>query len=250
MNRDEEYRKFMKRKNLVSFSVMVKETDISVQADKNLFDMARESVFTYRGHIETFIQNNPGFLTSLVPWNMKSPAPLIIHEMIKAGNLAGVGPMAAVAGAIAEFVGKDLLAHSEEVVVENGGDIFLKLNDPVTIGIYAGKSPLSMKLGVRLIPENRPLSICTSSGTVGHSLSFGKSDAVCIISHSCALADAAATAIGNRIRSKGDVKTAVQEAKKMDGIIGAVAIIDDIIGLWGDLDIIPLTEAYSRGKKG
>jgi ApbE superfamily uncharacterized protein (UPF0280 family) len=170
--------------------------------------------------------------------------------MIKAGNLAGVGPMAAVAGAIAEFVGKDLLAHSEEVVVENGGDIFMKLNDPVTIGIYAGKSPLSMKLGVRLIPGNRPLSICTSSGTVGHSLSFGKSDAVCIVSHSCALADAAATAIGNRIRSKGDVKTAVQEAGKMDGITGAVAIIDDIIGLWGDLDIIPLTEAYSHGKKG
>jgi len=250
MNRDEEYRKFMKRKNLVSFSVMVKETDIAVQADKNLFDMARESVFTYRGYIEAFIQNNPGFLTSLVPWNTKSPAPLIIDEMIKAGNLAGVGPMAAVAGAIAEFVGKDLLAHSEEVVVENGGDIFMKLNDPVTIGIYAGKSPLSMKLGVRLIPGNRPLSICTSSGTVGHSLSFGKSDAVCIVSPSCALADAAATAIGNLIRSKGDVKTAVQEAGKMDGITGAVAIIDDIIGLWGDLDIIPLTEDRSHGKKG
>ncbi|RPJ78103.1 MAG: UPF0280 family protein, partial [Deltaproteobacteria bacterium] len=114
----------MKRKNLVSFTVMVKETDIAVQADKNLFDTARESVFTYRGYIEAFIQSNPGFSTSLIPWNTKTPVPLIIDEMIKAGNLAGVGPMAAVAGAIAEFVGKDLLAHSEEVVVENGGDIF------------------------------------------------------------------------------------------------------------------------------
>jgi uncharacterized protein len=250
MNRDEEYRKFMKRKNLVSFTVMVKETDIAVQADKNLSDMARESVLKFRGYIEAFIQRNPGFSTSLVPWNIESPAPLIINEMIKAGNLAGVGPMAAVAGAIAEFVGKDLLVHSEEVVVENGGDIFMKLKDPVTIGIFAGKSPLSMKLGVRLIPENRPLSICTSSGTIGHSLSFGKSDAVCIISHSCALADAVATAIGNQIQSRMDVKTAVQEARNIDGILGAVAIIDDIIGLWGDLDIIPLTEAYPRGKKG
>jgi uncharacterized protein len=250
MNRDEEYRKFMNRKNLVSFTVMVKETDIAVQADKNLFDEARESVLKFRGYIEAFIQRNPGFATSLVPWNTESPAPLIINEMIKAGNLAGVGPMAAVAGAIAEFVGMDLLAHSKEVVVENGGDVFMKLNEPVTIGIYAGKSPLSMKLGLRLIPGNRPLSICTSSGTVGHSLSFGKSDAVCIISHSCALADAAATAIGNRIKSKTDIRTAVKEAGKINGILGAVAIIDDIIGLWGDLDIIPLTEEYSRGKKG
>lgn len=250
MSRDEEYRKFMNRKNLVSFTVMVKETDIAVQADKNLFDTARESVLKFRGYIEAFIQRYPGFATSLVPWNTKSPAPLIINEMIKAGNLAGVGPMAAVAGAIAEFVGMDLLAHSKEVVVENGGDVFMKLNEPVTIGIYAGKSPLSMKLGLRLTPKNRPLSICTSSGTIGHSLSFGKSDAVCIISHSCSLADAAATAIGNRVKSKADIKTAVKEAGKIDGIIGAVAIIDDIIGLWGDLDIIPLTEECSRGKKG
>jgi hypothetical protein len=170
--------------------------------------------------------------------------------MIRSGNMAGVGPMAAVAGAVAEFVGKDLLEYSGEVVVENGGDIFMKLNSPVTVGIYAGKSPLSMKLGIRLIPDDRPLSVCTSSGTIGHSLSYGKSDAVCIVSHSCALADAAATAIGNLIQSGSDIKHAVQSAKNMDGILGAVAIIDDIIGLWGDLDIIPLTEKNSHGKKG
>jgi hypothetical protein len=250
MDREQEYRKFVNRKHLQSFTVRVKETDIAVQADRNLSAVARESILKFRGHIEAFIKHHPDFATSLIPWNPDKPAPLIIHEMIRSGNMAGVGPMAAVAGAVAEFVGKDLLEYSGEVVVENGGDIFMKLNSPVTVGIYAGKSPLSMKLGIRLIPDDRPLSVCTSSGTIGHSLSYGKSDAVCIVSHSCALADAAATAIGNLIQSGSDIKHAVQSAKNMDGILGAVAIIDDIIGLWGDLDIIPLTEKNSHGKKG
>ena len=250
MDREQAYRRFVNRKNLKSFTVRVKETDIAVQADTDLSAIARESTLQFRGHIEAFIQDHPEFATTLVPWTTNTPAPPIVHEMIRSGNLAGVGPMAAVAGAVAEFVGKDLLEHSTEVVIENGGDIFMKLNSPVIVGIYAGQSPLSMKLGIRLIPDERPLSICTSSGTIGHSLSFGKSDAVCIVSHSCALADAAATAIGNRIRSKSDIKSAVQAAKNIDGILGAVAILDDIIGLWGDLDIIPLTEKNSHGKKG
>ena len=228
----------------------VQESDIAVQAEKPLQDITKDLILKYRGHIKAYIQRYPGFAKSMVPWHEDGPTPLIIQDMIRAGKTAGVGPMAAVAGAIAEYVGKDLLAYSNEVVVENGGDIFMKLNSPVTIGIYAGESPLSMKLGLRFNPEGDSFSICTSSGTVGHSISYGKSDAVCIVSRSSSLADAVATAIGNCIQSESDIQQAVIKCKKIKGIIGAVAIKGNQIGLWGNIEVIPLNGVTGGGKKG
>ena len=160
--------------------------------------------------------------------------------MVSAGERAGVGPMAAVAGAIAEHVGIDLLTHTDEVVVENGGDIFFKTNGPVTIGIFAGKSPISLKMGLRVNPEVKPLSVCTSSGTVGHSLSLGKADAVCVLSGSCSLADAAATSIGNRIASKAHIGSAIDFGKNIKGVDGIVVIMGNKMGMWGELEILRL----------
>ena len=117
-------------------------------------------------------------------------------DMVKAGKNAGVGPMAAVAGAIAEHVGLGLLKSTNHVIVENGGDIFIKTDAPLTVGIFAGKSSLSLRIGIRLSGGPKPMAVCTSSGTVGHSLSLGRADAVCVAADSCAIADAAATAIG------------------------------------------------------
>jgi len=250
MDRDQRYRRFVKRNNLISFHVVVQESDIAVQADKPLQHETKELVLKYRGHIESYIRRHPAFGKSMVPWHEHSPAPLIIQDMILAGKTADVGPMAAVAGAIAEYVGKDLLAYTDEVVIENGGDIFMKLNSPVTIGIYAGNSPFSMKLGIRFDPEGVPFAACTSSGTIGHSISYGKSDAVCIISRSGALADAAATAIANRIQSKSDIPGVVTKCKKIDGILGAVAIMGDQVGLWGNIEIVSLKGISGEGKKG
>lgn len=250
MDRDQQYRKFVNRKNLLSFKVVVQESDIAVQAEKPLQKITKESILKYRSHIEAYIQRYPAFAKSMIPWHDDGPAPMIISDMIRAGETAGVGPMAAVAGAIAEYVGKDLLAYSNEVVVENGGDIFMKLDSSVTIGIYAGRSPLSMKLGLRFDPQGDPFSICTSSGTVGHSISYGKSDAVCIVSRSSALADAAATAIGNCIQSKSDIQKAVLKCSTIKGVLGAVAIKDNQIGIWGEVEVVPLTGLTGGGKKG
>jgi len=250
MDRDQKYRRFVKRKNLISFNVVVQESDIAVQAEKPLEDVTKELILKYRGHIEAYIRRYPAFEKSMIPWHEHGPAPLIIHDMIHAGKMAGVGPMAAVAGAIAEHVGKDLLAYSNEVVVENGGDIFMKLNSPATIGIYAGKSPLSMEIGIRFDPKGNPFAICTSSGTVGHSISYGKSDAVCIVSRSSALADATATAIANCIQSTSDIEKSVTKCKKIDGILGAVAVMGDQIGLWGNIEIVSLKGISGEGKKG
>jgi ApbE superfamily uncharacterized protein (UPF0280 family) len=144
-----------------------------------------------------------------------------------------VGPMAAVAGAMAEYVGKDLLAYSDEVIVENGGDLFLKVDMQRQVGIYAGDSPLSGKIALEVWPEETPMGMCTSSGTVGHSLSYGAADAVIAVSPSTALADAAATAIGNMVKDATDINKAIEYAMSVDGLDGIVVIKGSDMGVWG-----------------
>ena len=234
------YRHLVLNDHLVDFRVTVKETDLFVQALKPLEDMTRELILENRGYIENYIKRYPEFARTLKPWRVQGPEPSIINEMANAGEKAGVGPMAAVAGAIAEHVGSGLLKHSDEVVVENGGDVFLKLDNPVAIGIFAGASPLSLRLGIRVESREKPISICTSSGTIGHSLSMGTADAVCVTSDSCSLADAAATSIGNRVLSRTHIQTAIDFGKHIEGVGGIVVIIGDNVGIWGDLEVVPL----------
>jgi ApbE superfamily uncharacterized protein (UPF0280 family) len=234
------YRNLVLKDNLVDFRVTVKETDLFVQALKPLEDITRELVLENRGYIENYIERHPEFARTLKPWRVRGPEPKIINEMALAGEKAGVGPMAAVAGAIAEHVGSGLLKHSDEVVVENGGDVFLRLNNPVTIGIFAGTSPLSLRMGICVDSKERPISVCTSSGTIGHSLSLGKADAVCVVSDSCSLADAAATSIGNRVTSKSHIQSAIDFGKHIEGVRGIVVIIGNDVGIWGKLKVVPL----------
>jgi len=145
--------------------------------------------------------------------------------------------MASVAGAIAEFVGTELLAFTPEIIVENGGDIYLKSLGKKIIGIYAGESPLSGKIELEIDGADTPLGICTSSGTVGHSLSYGKADAVIVLSQSATLADAAATAIANLIKQPGDMPSGIERAKSIEGVSGVIIIQGDKTGLWGKVKI-------------
>jgi ApbE superfamily uncharacterized protein (UPF0280 family) len=231
--------------DLKSFRVVVKETDLHIHAESDLTVRASEIVAQYRGYIEGYIRRHPIFLESLVPISIDDPAPSIVSEMILAAKIAGVGPMAAVAGAIAANVGRDLLSHTSQVIVENGGDVFAKTHQPLLMGIYAGFSPLSLNIGLRLECDNDPVGICTSSGTVGHSLSKGKADAVCVVSPNCILADAAATAIGNVIQSPTDISPAIEFGRTITGVSGLVIIVGDRIGCWGKVALEPI-----RPKKG
>ena len=244
------YRSIINHHNLVSFRVVVKETDVFVQAETDLSDNTRELVLECRGHLESYIEQYPEFVKTLTPWKKTGPVPKIVREMILAGNAAGTGPMAAVAGAVAEIVGRGLLTYSANIVVENGGDIFYKLDGRVIAGIFAGSSPLSMKVGIAVEACEGPVSLCTSSGTVGHSKSFGTADAVCVLSDSCALADAAATSIANRILSKNDIAGAIEFGRGIDGVKGIVGIKDDGIGAWGNIEVLPLKECGTKRKKG
>jgi ApbE superfamily uncharacterized protein (UPF0280 family) len=242
MHQERTYRKLVNTAKLQNFQVVVKETDLLVHAERNLGTETRELVLEHRGYLEAFIKAHPGFAAALDPWRLDGPAPKIVTDMVNAGMNAGVGPMAAVAGAIAEHVGTGLLRIANQVIVENGGDVFIKTNVPVTVGILAGKSPLSMQLGIRVRCGQRPVAVCTSSGTVGHSLSLGKADAACVIADSCAVADAAATAIGNLVQSPANINDAISAGKKIDKIGGIIIVAGNKIGIWGDLEIVPLKE--------
>lgn len=231
------YRNFSSSRHLSPFSVKVSETDLYILADSDLSEFTLETVLQYRTQIEEYIRIHPGFKTSLVPISDDPMAPEIIKDMIAASSVAGVGPMASVAGAIAEHVGRKLLADSLNVVVENGGDIYLDVKHDMSIGILAGKSPLSGRIALKIKAGESPLGICTSSGTVGHSLSFGNADAVCIKSKSAALADAAATAAGNLIQSKADVKRGLAKAMSIQGVLGVLIVTGDTLAVQGDMEL-------------
>jgi uncharacterized protein len=229
------YRKWHESPDLVSFTVSVQETNLFISAKSDLERKAHRLVLKYRSILESYISNHPEFLTSLKPVEVEPEAPVIVREMAEATRRANVGPMASVAGAIARFIGEELLEYSSDVIVENGGDIYIKSSLDRVIGIYAGDSPLSGKVGVELSPSETPCGICTSSGTVGHSLSFGKADAVTIISPSATLADAVATACGNVVQTPNDIENGLKIASGIAEIKGAVIILGDRMGAWGNI---------------
>lgn len=245
MYKERTYRNLIDSPKLIPYRVVVKETDLMVYTATRLEDEAKELVLEQRGYVETFIKAHPDFARTLNPWRLEGPAPNVIVNMVKAARNAGVGPMAAIAGAIAEQVGHGLLKMTDQVIVENGGDVFIKTNSSVTVGIFAGKSPLSLRIGIRLESRSKPKAVCTSSGTIGHSLSLGKADAVCVVADSCSIADAAATSIGNLIDSPTDIESAIEAGRRIEQLRGIVVIVGKKIGMWGDLEVVSLP-----GKKG
>ena len=240
MHSERTYRQRIAVRDLCSFQVLVKETDLWICAETRLEKEALDLVLHARHQIETYICSHREFLTSLTPLAVDACAPSLIKEMQRVAGKAGVGPMAAVAGAIAQYVGEGLLACSEQVIVENGGDIFLMAKRPVTVSVFAGDSPLSERLGILIHSDQMPSGICSSSATVGHSLSMGVTDVVCLLSPSAALADAAATALGNMIKTKDHLNCVDGWAAHIGGITGGIAIAGDRMATWGNVELVAL----------
>ncbi len=220
---------------LKKFRVVYKETDLQILAEKELVSEALSIIKEIRLPLETYIIKNPEFLKSLVPLAFDPEAPEIVKIMLKAGEIAGVGPMASVAGAIAERVGKMLLEKglTSQVAVENGGDIFLSLKKDVKVALFAGESPFSGKIALLIKKELMPCGVCTSSAKIGHSLSFGKADALTVVHKDTAIADALATSFGNVFKKAEDFKKILVRAEKIDELLGIVAILNDKIFIWG-----------------
>jgi hypothetical protein len=222
-----------------SFQVKYRETDLWIRARGNLEREAAQAALSCRIQLEGYIADHGDFLRSLAPLPDDPLAPALVRRMLKAGITAGVGPMASVAGAIAQAVGEALKPFSDSVIVENGGDCFLDLNEETTVGIFAGPaSPFTGKIAIKLGAGRFPIGICTSSGTIGHSLSFGKADAVTAISPDAALADAAATRLGNMVKTQADINRALELAPAIPSIEAVLILIKDKMGAWGDIEIV------------
>lgn len=240
-----DYRSLHQSKDLHYFNAKIKQTDLAVGVDHasysdSLIEFTRQSIIKLRAELETYIDFDPNFQHSLSPVKVHTRATPVVASMAEAARAAGVGPMAAVAGAVAQKVGEHLLTRVQDVIVENGGDIYLNCQHNRTIAVFAGQSEFSSRIGITVDVEEMPLGVCTSSGTVGHSLSFGKADAVIIKSPNTALADAAATRIGNLIQTRDDFIKAIEVAKNIEGITGVLIIKDDALAAWGKIEICPL----------
>ena len=237
-----DYRSYEDHDIFVSFRTIVETSDLYIKALVNLEDKARQFTVECRRQIQDAIIRRQEFLTSFRPIASDSRDHPVAYRMIEAARKAGVGPMAAVAGAVAEFVGRSLMPFTPEVIVENGGDIFICAKRPILVGINAGESAFTGKLGIRIGPTGIPIGVCTSSATVGPSTSLGKADAATVIAYDVSLADAVATGMGNLVKTEMDLKPAVQWAIGIEGVISALTIIGDKIAVAGNIELAPIAQ--------
>jgi uncharacterized protein len=224
-----------------------KEANLRIASERA--EVVTAEVMRLRAVLEAYIQLHPVFQTSLIPLDLLPEAPPIARRMAAAARLCGVGPMAAVAGTVAEMAAEAALAAgAREALVENGGDIFLSSPEEVTVGLYAGDHPLSGRLSFRLAPEAMPVSVCSSSSRFGHSWSFGNCDLATIVAREGALADAAATLAGNCVKTTADVQPALERLMEIPGIRGVLIVQEDRVGVAGDLP--PIIRCQDPGFKG
>lgn len=232
------YRQWPETPGLVSFEVAVAETDLRVRADRNLEGLARKLVLRFRADIESYARTEPNFYASLDPLPLPLRCPEIVRRMLRAGREYGVGPMAAVAGAMAEAVGRELLKRSGQCMIENGGDLFVRLKRPARLGLYAGAdSPFTRRLNLVIEGAEEGVGVCASSGRVGHSFSLGKADAVVAMARDTALADAAATAICNRVQDPRDVARVIEEERERGKLLGLVVAMGQRMGVFGAVEL-------------
>jgi len=203
----------------------LKETITTIFArEQRHIEAAKRSIREQRCYLENFIRTDPFFMLTLEPYDLQTDdAPEIVKQMTRCGAAFGIGPMAAVAGVISKFALEAMMAEGATyAMVDNGGDISILNNQTVLVGIYAGASPIR-DLAFEILPQQEPLGIATSSGTVGPSISFGCADAATVISQDPALADAAATALGNAVQAEGPLEECFK-AIDQPGIEGALVI--------------------------
>ncbi|WP_370575002.1 UPF0280 family protein [Methanomethylovorans sp.] len=215
----------------------LKETIVTIVADQESHIITAKGSIRYnRAVLERFIAGDPFFRSTLEPYDCPENAPEVVKRMVAAGNTMGIGPMSAVAGTIAAMSVEAMVdAGATFAIVDNGGDIALINDRSVTIGVYAGTSSVK-DLAFRMPVHDHITGVCTSSGTVGPSISFGMADAAIIFSDDVALADAAATALGNATAiGKGAVEKAFDSVKPVSDIKGAMVIQGEYIGMWGDI---------------
>jgi ApbE superfamily uncharacterized protein (UPF0280 family) len=239
MYQERTYRSLIAVDDLVSSRVWVGQSDLFILANQDVTEPGRGFLLEVRNDLESYIRRDPSFLTSRVAHSPLHNAPWIVMRMAEVSAYYNIGPMAAVAGAVADCVGQQLMQSQTDVIIENGGDIFVDTRKPIVFTLYAGEnSPFSGKLKFKPKLSGSSFGVCTSSGTVGHSYSQGRADAVCVVSQTASQADAAATAMGNKVKRTKDIGLVIQEASNNHNILGIIVALEDKLGIWGQVEII------------
>ncbi len=220
-------------------SFRLKETFAWITAEERKYvEIAKEEIKQRRKELERFVRWNPYFLVTLESYQVKEKdkVPEIVRRMAESAEKFCIGPMSAVAGTLAEFAVEAMRdAGATYAMVDNGGDVALINDRDVLVGIYAGESAFSNRIALKIKPSASLLGICTSSGTVGHSISFGNADAATVISNSASLSDAAATALCNSVSDAHSVSRAFHSINHVAGIKGAFVIYKDVLATWGEI---------------
>lgn len=224
-------------KNLFREDFTLKETRGAVISDRaDAVDVAIASIRHQRAQLDRYVRGHPRFLYSLEPVPA-SGGPTVAQRMAEAAERAGVGPMAAVAGVLADLAVEAMVnAGAKVAVVEDGGEASAVSDRPVDIALLAGDSPLSKRLGFRL--ERFPMGVATSSGRFSHALSLGDAEAVTVFATTAGLADAAATAAGNLVTGgdhRGAIEAGIDKALSVEGVFGALIIYGGMVGKGGEL---------------
>lgn len=227
----------MTKRNLFKQAFRLKESNCTIIADREIgVEAAKKSVECNRRLLEAYVKANPHFFHSLEPVAFED-GPEVARLMAEASGRAGVGPMAAVAGVLADLAVQEMVdAGCEVAVVENGGEVSAVSNQPIDIAFAAGDVPLSREMGFRL--KEFPLGVATSSGQFSHALSFGDAEAVTVFAVDAGVADAAATAVANLIKGDdvdGVIRHGIERALSIDGVKGVFILYHSVVGKAGQV---------------
>ena len=228
-------------KGEVRFQVVVEQTDLMVVARRDMKDDISLYLNELRGELKNWIMFHPEFAASLEPVDAAGCHSALVRAMADAARVCGVGPMAGVAGAIAQAVADRFVADSPDILVENGGDVFMHSTRERVVALLPDPAN-EARLGLRFASDDFPVSICSSSATIGHSLSLGSGDLVAVRAASGALADCAATALCNRLKGARDLDEVLAQAKGLAaaGLQGVFAQIGPKVAAWGDVELVAL----------
>ena len=241
--------------------IKIGETDLVLKTDLRDHELPK-FILKQRFQLKNYIRENPDFLTSFEPVlvgeenniskchsrkSISSKPPLIVKLMARAGRKAEVGPMAAVAGTISQLsLGYMIENGAKYVIVDNGGDVAIKTDQDVVVGLYAGESSLSGELGFKIKYRKTPMGVCTSSGTVGHSISFGRSDSVTVFADEASTADALATSIANSALGENDpdaVQNSLDRAEDFRKLLrGVLVVVGESAGTLGKIPKLVQTD--------
>ena len=226
----------------------LKQTHIRLRTDLPNHNL-NAYIIHIRNELENYLLKDQDFLLALEPIKRDGNLPLIVKTMVESSNIADVGPMACVAGTISEISLDYLIANdSRYSIIENGGDIAMINDEEVLCGIYSNNEVLGNDIAFKIKSRKRPLGICTSSGKIGHSISFGTSDSVTVISKSASIADGLATRIANEINgesSEDKVSNGLECGEDYKEFFeGALIISDNHVGTIGKLPKIVETKEF------